>query len=339
VTQPLLQVDDMVVEFKARRNTNRAVDHVNLTIGAGETVGLVGESGSGKTTIGRAILGLTPMNEGSVRFDGHDITHLKGADRRALSTSLQVVFQDPYGSLNSYRTIGSILAEPLQSYRDKRVDRDAAVAEALVRVGLPEDAGARYPTQFSGGQRQRIAIARAFMQSPKLVVCDEPVSALDLSVQAQILNLLLEIQQEQQVAYLFVAHDLTVVRHISHRIVVLYRGQIMETGSAETVYQSPWHPYTQALLTASRGRQPAQVGRSADLAVPAKAGGCPFRHRCAFAIDVCATTRPPLVPTGDGSAAACHLAFELREKNAFEPPRTENPIRHGSYVSGTSGQR
>src|SRR6185369_11786443 len=226
---------------------------VSLSVAARETVGLVGESGSGKSTIGRAILGLTPVNDGTVAFDGADITHADYRARQRLAADLQVVFQDPYSSLNPTRTIGQTLAETLrvQGKRHTKAEVTERVRWMLERVGLPADAAGRYPAHFSGGQRQRIAIARALMVQPRLVICDEPVSALDLSVQAQVLNLLRELQNEFQLGYLFIAHDLAVVRHLSHRIIVLYRGRIMEEGSAATVYANPLHPYTQTLLEAA----------------------------------------------------------------------------------------
>jgi peptide/nickel transport system ATP-binding protein len=233
----------------AIRPTSAAVDRVSLTVGQDETVGLVGESGSGKTTIARAVLGLTQPGGGGVRFEGEDITHASRSRRRELSRHLQVVFQDPYSSLSPTRTIGQTLAEPLIAHRlaGPRQAREQ-VAAMLERVGLPPDAMSRFPGEFSGGQRQRVAIARALMPSPRLVICDEPVSALDLSVQAQVLNLLRDLQREYRLGYLFIAHNLAVVRHMSHRIVVLYRGRVMEQGPAGAVYDTPGHPYTRALL-------------------------------------------------------------------------------------------
>ena len=250
---PLLQVNDVRVDFtQGRGSVFQALKGVSLHIGAGETLGLVGESGSGKTTLGRVILGLTEATAGQVLFDGQDITHLSRAARRELARDIQVVFQDPYGSLNPARTIGDTLAEPLLNDATlTRQDMQRRIAEVLERVGMPVDTASRYPNQFSGGQRQRIAIARAVIGKPRLVVCDEPVSALDLSVQAQVLNLLNELQRSMGLAMLFISHDLTVVRHVSHRTVVLYRGDIVEQGSAEQVHHHPQHPYTRALLAAA----------------------------------------------------------------------------------------
>lgn len=250
---PLLQVLDVRVDFlQGRGRAFQALKGVSLDIAPGETVGLVGESGSGKTTLGRVILGLTPATSGRVVFDGEDITHAPVARRRTLGRDIQVVFQDPYGSLNPARTVGDTLAEPLLNDRSLSAqDIAQRIAEVLQRVGMPTDTAQRYPGQFSGGQRQRIAIARAVIARPRLIVCDEPVSALDLSVQAQVLNLLKALQQSMGLAMLFISHDLTVVRHVSHRTVVLYRGDIVEQGDAAQVHEHPQHPYTRALLAAA----------------------------------------------------------------------------------------
>lgn len=317
---PLLEVTDLSVRFRQKRGIPplRAVDGVSLRVGVGETVGLVGESGSGKSTLGRAVLGLTPVHEGRVAFEGEDITHARSARRRTLSARLQVVFQDPYSSLNPARTIGRTLAEPLLVHRDlSRAETAAAVADMLARVGMPADAAERHPAQFSGGQRQRIAIARALMLSPRLVICDEPVSALDLSIQAQVLNLLKDLQEDLGVGYLFIAHDLPVVRHLSHRIVVLYRGRVMESGDAERVYAEPLHPYTRALLDAVPEPDPAaQAARRARRAAAPPPGepavsGCVFAHRCAHAVDLCRTARPTPLDVADGRSVACHRVAEL----------------------------
>lgn len=249
----LLQVDGVRVEFPqpgGRRVT--VLKDIDLRIAAGETVGLVGESGSGKTTLGRVILGMVQPSAGRVVFDGQDLTRDAAARRRVMGRDIQVVFQDPYGSLNPALTIGQTLSEPLVGVPG--IGRDeirARVAEVLERVGMPADTAQRYPGQFSGGQRQRIAIARAVIARPRLVVCDEPVSALDLSVQAQVLNLLNELQRSMDLALLFISHDLTVVRHVSHRTVVLYRGEIVEEGDTRRVHDTPHHPYTRALLAAA----------------------------------------------------------------------------------------
>ena len=266
--QPLLEVDQVVVDYPAkgwRVPPFRVLHGVSLTVAAGETVGLVGESGSGKTTLGRAILGLAPVTGGEVRFDGRVISGLAKRERRALSKDIQVVFQDPYTSLNPAMTVGDILVEPLLVAGTSRASAEQRVRSLLDEVHLPADAARRLPREFSGGQRQRIAIARALSRDPKLIVCDEPVSALDLSTQARVLDLFIEIQETTGVAYLFVTHDLSVVRHVSHRVAVMYRGELVETGDAAQVTTSPDHPYTQRLLLAAPVPDPArQAERRAE---------------------------------------------------------------------------
>lgn len=265
MTQPLLEVAHLSVDFPvkgARRRMFRAVNDASFTIAPGETLGLVGESGSGKSTIGRAVLGLAPVAEGTVHYDGHDITHMSRAQRRVAAPGIQVVFQDPYSSLNPSMVIGDILAEPLLARPG--ADRQAAqarVQELLLSVGLPADARDRYPRQFSGGQRQRIAIARALALEPDLIVCDEPVSALDLTTQSVVLDLFIEIQRRIGVAYLFVSHDLAVIRHISHRVAVMKQGQLVEVGDGDEVTSTPVDPYTQRLLLASPVPDPAEQAR------------------------------------------------------------------------------
>jgi ABC-type glutathione transport system ATPase component len=261
VTEPLLAISDLTVKFHRKRLVPPliALDRVSLSVWPGETMGLVGESGSGKTTLALAILGLVPVASGQIRFAGQDLASIPRRSRRALGRDLQVVFQDPYSSLNPARTVGQALSEPLDVHEPlPRAQRRQRIADMLDRVGLPPDAAERYPAEFSGGQRQRIAIARALMVSPKLVICDEAVSALDLSIQAQILNLLADLQLNLSVAYLFVSHDLAVVRHLSARITVLYRGRVLESGPAETVCSQPSHPYTRALLAAAPSPHPSK---------------------------------------------------------------------------------
>lgn len=264
----LLEVSGLDVDYAGkgfRAKPFRALTDVNISIGQGETLGLVGESGSGKTTLGRAVLGLAPVTAGTITFDGKDISHASRRQRRPLSRDLQVVFQDPYTSLNPSLDIGAILAEPLTVQGKSASDARKRVRELLDQVGLPADAINRLPREFSGGQRQRVAIARALALSPKLIVCDEPVSALDLSTQAVVLDLFLQIQRDTGVSYLFVSHDLDVVRHISHRVAVMYRGEIVEQGPAGQVTVSPEHPYTQRLLLASPVPDPdRQEQRRAD---------------------------------------------------------------------------
>jgi oligopeptide/dipeptide ABC transporter ATP-binding protein len=327
-TATLLELRDLSVVFSRglRRPPLRAVDGVSLQVAPRETVGVVGESGSGKTTIGRAILGLVPVTDGTVTFEGVDVTHLGHRKRRALSGDMQVVFQDPYSSLNPTRTIGQTLRESLRAQTDLgRSDVSARVKEMLERVGLPADAAKRYPAHFSGGQRQRIAIARALMSRPRLVVCDEPVSSLDVSVQASVLNLLGELQRDFQLSYVFIAHDLAVVRYLSHRIVVLYRGRVMEAGPAATVYEEPIHPYTRMLLEAAPSLDPelqrsrAKAGRASTPRDPdavTSEQSCPFAPRCPHVIDVCRSVRPPLEQAGNGAFVACHRSQELSRSGA-----------------------
>jgi oligopeptide/dipeptide ABC transporter ATP-binding protein len=323
----LLEVRGLVVEFRLGRHRPplRAVDGVSLAIAVREAVGLVGESGSGKSTIGRAILGLAPIKEGCISFAGVDITHAGYAERRRLSAYLQAVFQDPYSSLNPTRTIGQTLAETLRIHSWRRAEVAQRVHAMLERVGLPPEAANSFPAHFSGGQRQRIAIGRALMVEPRLVICDEPVSALDLSVQAQVLNLLGELQNDLELSYLFIAHDLAVVRHLCHRIIVLYRGRVMEQGDADAVHRNPAHPYTKALLDAApfpdpeeqRRRRAARATRRADIASSPPENACPFVPRCPYAIDVCRTLRPELETTPDGSLVACHRWQQLRQRGSL----------------------
>ncbi|MGO4587535.1 ATP-binding cassette domain-containing protein [Paenarthrobacter sp. 2TAF44] len=268
MTTPLLNVKDLRVAFKGRGFRPREVEvlhGVSLTIAEGETLGVVGESGSGKTTIGRAVLGLVKPSGGRITFRGSDITHATPKERRTLSKDIQVVFQDPYTSLNPSLTIGDTLSEPLIVQGTSATEARARVRMLLDQVGLPGDAAERLPREFSGGQRQRVAIARALAPEPKLIVCDEPVSALDLSTQARVMDLFIDIQRRTGVAYLFVSHDLAVVRHISHRVSVVYRGDIVETGPADRVTSTPEHPYTQRLLLAAPIADPVeQEKRRAD---------------------------------------------------------------------------
>ena len=309
---PALSVRDLVVRYGRAGKTPPAVDGVSFDVAPGETLGLVGESGSGKSTIGKAILGLQPAAAGQVLLHGADITRASLRQRRVAAIDLRVVFQDPYSSLNPAQTIGQTLIEPL---RVLRVPKDAAASGApprrSPRSGCPPTRSSRYPAQFSGGQRQRIAIARALVCDPKVIVLDEPVSALDLSTQAQVLNLLADLRDSAQLALLFIAHDLGVVRFLAQRVVVLYRGQVMEAGPVEEVTQRPGHPYTIALTAAAPVPQPAEQAaaapparRSASAtagAAPPPPAGCPFATRCPLATDVCRTERPPLGSTvGDG---------------------------------------
>jgi ABC-type glutathione transport system ATPase component len=282
----LLQVRELSVSYGRGGREHRALDSVSLDIRPGETVGVVGESGAGKSTLGRAVLGLVPVTSGSIRFGGQDITRLGHRERVAVAARLQVVFQDPDSSLNPARTIRSSLAEPLRGQRRPRREVAGRVAEMLERVGLPADAAGRYPRQFSGGQKQRIAIARALIVSPELVVCDEALSALDLSVQAQIINLLLELRRDLGLAYLFIGHDLAVVRHLADRVLVLRQGRVVEQGSAAQVCEQPADPYTKALMEAAPVPDPRQErarlsARAAELvdAAQLEAAGRPEARR------------------------------------------------------------
>ena len=325
--KPLLEVRDLRVDFPARtsflsRNPTvvRAVRGVTLRVAPGETLGLVGESGSGKTTIGRAMVRLLDPTEGSVRFDGEDITRLTGARLKQVRRRIQMVFQDPYGSLNPRMTAAQILAEPLEVHNVATGpgERDQRVLEALAAVGLEASAGWRYPHQFSGGQRQRIGIARALALDPQLLVCDEPVSALDVSVQAQIVNLLVSLRETRNLAMIFIAHDLAVVSHISHRVAVLYLGQVVELADSDRITSDPLHPYTQALLSAvpaptvdrSVRRRITIVGEPpSPLAPPA---GCSFHPRCPLATSRCRTEAPILRKVRANHWAACHEVLEAR---------------------------
>ena len=268
MSELLLDADEVVVEYPVkgfRKEPFRALKGVSLDIRPGETVGLVGESGSGKTTLGRAVLGLAPVTGGAIRYKGKDISRLGRKDRRALSSEIQVVFQDPYTSLNPSLTIEQILVEPLTVRKVPAKEASKRVRDLLDQVGLPAQAAGRLPREFSGGQRQRIAIARALALQPRLIVCDEPVSALDLSTQARVLDLFKDIQDRTGVAYLFVSHDLAVVRHLSHRVAVMYHGEIVEWGSGDQVTSHPEHPYTQRLFLAAPVPDPdRQEQRRAD---------------------------------------------------------------------------
>lgn len=261
----ILRIDGLTVDYPGkglRAKPFRALHDVSLDIRAGETVGIVGESGSGKTTLGRALLGLAPITAGTISYGGRDITHVKGRERRSLATELQVVFQDPYASLSPTMTIESILTEPLRANGIPASEAKAKIGDLLERVGMPATVHSRLAHEFSGGQRQRIAIARALALDPRVIVCDEPVSSLDLSTQARVLDLLIEIQERSDVSYLFISHDLSVVRYISHRVAVMYRGEIVEQGDADAVTTRPEHPYTQRLMLASPVTDPdAQAKR------------------------------------------------------------------------------
>ena len=319
---PVLEVRGISKEFVSRagllgrrRTISRSVQDVSFSIAAGETLGLVGESGSGKSTTARLALRLYEPTAGTVHLDGRDITALRGADLRAVRADVQAVFQDITGALNSSMTVADIVAEPLRVHRDvPRSARRAEAAEMLERVGLRRDYLDRYPYELSGGQRQRVGIARALVLRPKLVVLDEPVSALDVSTQSQVINLLGDLQEEIGCAFLFIAHNLYVVHHISQRIAVMYLGSIKEHGTAEQVYGRPRHPYTQALLSAIPEPNPASERTRTPIVlrgdVPGPTSippGCSFHTRCPYAMDVCRTDVPETITFDDGGTVACHL--------------------------------
>jgi len=317
---PLLEVDSLVKRFPLRSGILfsrpewvHAVRGVDLTVHEGETLGVVGESGCGKSTLGRCILRLIEPTEGRVRFGGVDLSELSRAEMRKMRRSMQIIFQDPYASLNPRMRVGTIVGEGLAVHGLARgEERRRRVLELLSRVGLGEEAYGRYPHEFSGGQRQRIGIARALALGPRFIVCDEPVSALDVSIQAQIVNLLQDLQRQMGLAYLFIAHDLRVVEHISHRVAIMYLGRIVEIASRDDIYANPRHPYTRALLSAvpvpEPGRKRERIALGGDVPSPVSPpSGCAFHPRCAYAQEICRRVDPKLETGSRGHAVACHV--------------------------------
>ena len=290
-----------------------AVDDISFTLGKGETLGLVGESGCGKSTTGRTILRLIEPTDGAIYFEGQDITTLDKSAMRALRREMQIIFQDPYASLNPRMTVGSIIGEPLEIHKiAKGAEKEERVASLLQKVGLRAEDMRKYPHEFSGGQRQRIGIARALALNPKLIVCDEPVSALDVSIQAQVINLLEDLQAEFGLSYLFIAHNLNVVEHISNRVAVMYLGQIVELASGEELYKNPQHPYTEALLSAVPIPDPTvkkkRIILEGDVPSPINPPkGCHFHTRCMYKDKICEEVEPEFKDIGGGHWVACHF--------------------------------
>ncbi|MDP2081306.1 MAG: dipeptide ABC transporter ATP-binding protein [Pseudotabrizicola sp.] len=304
---------DTTLRMGPRRAPVRAVDGVSFQVHRGETLAVVGESGCGKSTLGRLLLHLIEMSEGSVIFDGQDMSALSKEDLRRMRQHMQMVFQDPFGSLSPRRTVADIIAEPMDSFglSGSRKERREKVARLLEMVGLPASYMDRKPRQFSGGQRQRIGIARAISVDPSFIVADEPVSALDVSIQAQIINLMQDLQRQKGFSFLFIAHDLAVVRHVADRVAVMYLGRIIELGTKDQIYSAPHHPYTEALLSAApRIDLKAKSNRiilQGDVPSPSNVpSGCAFRTRCPIATDRCAQERPELSQVEPGRAIACH---------------------------------
>jgi peptide/nickel transport system ATP-binding protein/oligopeptide transport system ATP-binding protein len=324
MSEPLLQVEGLSKVFPSRKRIGlfgktragvRAVDDVSFSVAPGETLALVGESGCGKSTTGRLLLRLIEPTAGRVLFQGRDIASADAGQMHAIRKHLQIIFQDPYGSLSPRRRVVDIIAEPLeaQGLIGGNAQKRDRIAELLTRVGLSPDVMDRYPREFSGGQRQRIGIARAIGLDPAFIVADEPVSALDVSVQAQIVNLLQDLQEAQGLSYLFISHDLRVVRHIAHRVAVMYLGRIVEEGPKERIFSTPHHPYSQALLSAApepgAGKRNRRIILQGDVPSPsAVPSGCSFRTRCPLAQPICASERPALRAVAPGQNAACHFA-------------------------------
>jgi oligopeptide/dipeptide ABC transporter ATP-binding protein len=321
----IVEIDNLKVHFKipGAKSHLRAVDGVSFALDKGESLGLVGESGCGKTTLGNAIIGQAPVTAGQVLFQGADITAFRGKALAGYRRQVQMIFQDPVGSLNPRMTIGSAIAEVLRVHRlaHGRSESSTRVAELLKAVGLEAGYASRYPHEFSGGQRQRVGIARALAVCPTVIIADEPVSALDVSVQVQILNLMRDLQREQNLSYLFIAHDLAVVRYMCDRILVMYLGRIVESAPTEALYERPSHPYTEALLSAvpdvdkglrARKEGSRRIVLKGDVPSPVDViAGCPFHPRCHRAKDICGKEMPAAKAVGDGHVSVCHFAEAL----------------------------
>jgi len=318
MTAPLLEANDLVRIYQTRSGLFgrgapvRAVDGVTLSIMPRETLGIVGESGSGKSTLGRMLLGIDPAQEGTVAFEGQTLPPFGTNAWRALRARIQLVYQDPLAALDRRLTIAAQIGEPLEIHDiGSREDRDRRVDELMSAVGLRKDQADRYPHELSGGQRQRAVIARALASSPDLIVCDEPVSALDVSIQAQVVNMLRDLQEQHKIAMVFISHDLKVVRNIADRVAVMYLGRIVEEASSDVIFSSPQHPYTRALVSSVPVPGKKLEGRLVLQGEPPnpanRPSGCAFHPRCPLASDLCRTAAPALVPVGDGRTAACHL--------------------------------
>ncbi len=326
-TGPLLSIAGLVVHFHTPQGTVRAVDGVSLTLNKGETLGLVGESGCGKSTLGKAIVGLVKLTEGSITLDGTELAGLSRREMRRHRARLQMIFQDPYASLNPRLPVGKIIEEPLSVHGiGKKADRRAAVVALAERVGLRPEMLARHPHEFSGGQRQRIGIARALALNPEIIICDEPVSALDVSVQAQVVNLLGDLQRERGLSYLFISHDLSVVQHLAHRVAVMYLGKIVEQAPRNSLWARPLHPYTRTLLAAVPVPDPDQPKLidqpmvEGEIPSPLNPpSGCRFRTRCPFAQAVCAEQEPPLKEVADSHFVACHFVERKADGTVIAP--------------------